>query len=171
MTWAKLQREVSDWAARNFGENPPELLMLGIIEEIAEFFDPANLSRESLCDALGDQAIYALNLCDKVGLDFAKDIANDLNQPQHFHERQMLGFLGLGCRAILKHAQGIRGMDSDARRAHLNMTVALWFRWAQGVAETYALPPMLDIVEDTWAKVQKRDWRKRPVDAHEQQTG
>lgn len=170
--WSDLQRDISSWATRNFGDNPAWQPQLGLIEEVGEFFaaitDTQTPIIPAITDALGDQAIYALNLCEKVGIHFAADIANDDlgNGPQHLLDRELIGALALGCRAILKNAQGIRGMTWLERRNQLVISISMWYRWAQYQVEVLSLEDLEDIVTSTWAQVSKRDWLKNPDDAN-----
>lgn len=174
--WDQMQHEISVWATHNFGSNPVWQPMLGIVEEIGEFFaaseargDYQKLNlRDAWIDALGDQAIYMLNLCDKSGVQFGTDIAaHDENQAQPVTDRQLFGSIALACRGVLKHEQGIRGMDFTKRRTHVLMGVSMWYRWAQYQCKLLALPEMFDIADLTWDQVKRRDWKANPLNANE----
>lgn len=171
--WNILQNEINTWATKNFGQNPAWQPTLGVIEEVAEFMAalemqpcPDNARTSAIADALGDQCVYALNLCEKVGLNFGDDIAVDC-QPQDLTERELIGVLGVMCRAILKNAQGIRAMDFQQRRENIRVALTVWFRWAEFQAGRYKTGDMWQVVSETWESVRKRDWTKNPTNAHE----
>lgn len=90
MELSKLQKEVSDWSIRNFGDDPAHRLrpLLGAIEEIGEL-----------------AAIVALEA--SVSEDSRK---SDEAMAAVFVSQALLGRLG---HRILKAAQGIRGKSSE----------------------------------------------------------
>lgn len=173
--WDVMQNEISDWADRNFGDNPCYRLYLGMVEEIGEFYSSleeinqsAKQRRTAMIDALGDWGVYTLNLCESVGLSFSLDIAaHEEGKIEPINERQLLGIQALGAQAILKHDQGIRGVTAEERKKRLCVMVSMMFRWAQYQSRLYALPQVLDIVQRVWSEVKKRDWKKNPVNAAE----
>lgn len=175
-TWPQLQQEVTAWAFRNFGAQAAWQPMLGLIEEVGEFlahrenpmFDTSGRSAHNLPemeDALADQAIYALNLCDICGIKFGPDIVL-FHSPEFLSDAQLLGALAAACHAVLKEAQGIRGYDRTKRREEVGVALALWYRWASAQHLTFRLRPLLDCTTIVWEQVRKRDWAKNPDDAH-----
>lgn len=170
--WAEMQAEVATWALHNFGDQGAHQPMMGLIEEVGEFIAAReqNLhlpkSRDEATDALADQAIYALNLCEKAGLSFA--IIAGANPPEPLTDGELLGCLSLACRAVLKHEQGIRGYDYGKRRDELKISLSMWFRWASYQPVHYCFSPLLPLTQAVWEQVRRRDWRKNPVDAHTQ---
>jgi len=173
--WQELQAEIAAWALHNFGVQGAWQPQLGLIEEVGEFLavvTSADLNlasiarrRDDMADALGDQCIYALNLAHIAGVAFREQVATDSNQSQLLTGHELLGALALGCHAVLKHAQGIRGMDDTRRADHLVISLGMWYRWAQAQCDTFGLPPLLDITNGIWAEVRRRDWRRNPQTA------
>lgn len=173
-TWPQLQDEVTAWARHNFGDQDAWQPMLGLIEEVGEFvatrenpppgFESSPTDME---DALADQAIYVLNLCEICGIKFGPDIVI-FQTPDFLTDAQLLGALAAGCHAVLKEAQGIRGYDKTKRRDELIMALSLWYRWASAQHLRYKLKPMLDCTTYVWEQVRRRDWTRNPTDAHKQ---
>lgn len=81
MNLRKTQEEVGIWADENFGKGPWQQPVMGISEEVGEL-NHALLKQwqgirgtyeeheESAKDAVGDIAIYIMNLCHRRGWDF-----------------------------------------------------------------------------------------------------
>ena len=167
-TWQKLQLEVSDWALNNFGLQGAHQPMLGLIEEVGEFCSETEMvgkpDLDAMEDAIADQVIYVLNLCEICGLDFHKDIVA-MNGPESLTDRELLGSLALGCQAVLKFDQRIRNMTFENRKAKLSVALGMWFRWASYQSGYHGFAPILPATIRVWEKVKKRDWRKNPGDA------
>ena len=81
---AALQQRLFRWEVRNFGQGSLEHAALGVAEESGELchavlkhaqkirgMGDIEVLREKAGDAVADIAIYAINLCSKLGLDFA----------------------------------------------------------------------------------------------------
>jgi len=164
MTWDLLQKEVSAWAVRNFGDTPAWMPMLGLVEEVGEYLAAEVVGNQAeMLDAIGDQTIYVLNLCEKVGIKFG-DITGP---PQELDAKELLGVLGVGCQAILKNAQAIRGFTWDKRRERMLVCLSMWHRWVASECQNYGMVVDLrQVVDGVWAKVKLRDWVKNPTDAN-----
>lgn len=156
------QQEVAAWARKNFGECLPWQPYAGLQEEVAEFLDPGN-GPEEWADAIGDQCIYAANLCQMLGIDFDELVFEPAQSLTH---RELMGALGLGWRAILKHSQGIRGYNDDKRKDEVLIALIAWMRWAKWECHALGIKPPDFHAMQTWAKVSKRDWVAHPTDAH-----
>lgn len=169
MTNKRLNRlavEISAWSERNF---PIRESRLGIIEEIGEAahcllkrkqgirgFDNEEYFKEQLADALADTAIYALDYLGQSG-DF---IQYDYEDPKAFKpdrstEEFIAGLSRFG-------ADLIEAADDYEYRAHdvYNIMVCLYAVGAHNGIDFYAK------LEETWAKVSKRDWVKNPTNAN-----
>jgi len=175
--WQLMQQEVSTWALHNFGQQDAWQPFLGLVEEIGEYFSvlaglpsPAihlsQANRNEMIDALGDQAIFALNLAGICGIQFYEDIvAKPENCAMHLTDRELLGALAAISHAVLKHAQGIRGVDFNDRGHKVMVGLALWFRWAQHQCRVYGFVNMCDVTQVIWNGVKKRDWKANPQTA------
>lgn len=178
MTWNEMQTEIHDWARQNFGTTPPGYLLCGLLEEIGEYLacvpdgvlnlpdvsSSEYLTRRVLAlDAIADQAVYVLNMCELCGVDFGnRVVGNSLNSPNNYTDRELLGALALAARAVLKNFQGIRGYTWEKRRSEVEIGVSIWWRWAQDQHRKWTDNPILATVEGVWHQVRKRDWRKDP---------
>lgn len=163
MSWNTTQKEVHEWATRNFGVTHAWLPFAGLVEEIGEYSAAITLAEKM--DAVGDQTIFVLNLCEKVGLNF-QNIADDpRNAPEELEAKVMLGVLGSIAQALLKNEQGIRGFTWEKRRYHCMVGISMWYRWAtmqcRLVERNFA-----DVVTEVWDQVRRRDWHKNPTDAN-----
>ena len=172
-SWSAFQEQVSEWARRNFGSPGAYQPMLGLIEEIGEYFAADELAfvrdkQEKKEDAIADQVIYALNLADECGIQLGDIIK--IAYPQNFTERQLLGALALCSRAVLKHDQGIRGFDHAKRRVTMETGLRVWASWAQSQCGMMLAIPLYGCARRVWDDiVSKRDWKKNPVTAASQE--
>lgn len=74
-----LQREVSEWSKKNFGENPPLWKFLGIVEEVGELAHAELKMLQGIRtdedheakgkDAVGDLLVYTADFCARRGWD------------------------------------------------------------------------------------------------------
>jgi hypothetical protein len=173
MTYGQMQSRVADWATHNFGLNPPWRMVCGIAEEVGEF-KAATTTAERL-DALGDIAIYSMNLCADRGWQYA-----DLwHRACHMVPNPMLDvscYVGGLCRAVLKRDQGIRGYDQPEvfdTAIRDNLQVITWYtaHWYQSMSSMRGgdLNPSLaqheQLVSGVVERVLSRDWHLHPNDA------
>lgn len=179
--WSILQQEVSLWALHNFGVQGAWQPMLGLTEEIGEFIAARVVYGQQLAagiggilhhgpsvaaleDAIADQCIYALNLAQICGIHFEKNVSSELAEP--LTDAELFGAIALASRAVLKHAQGIRGYGDAKRSVEVSVALALWFRWASHQTKEFDLRPIMWSTSSVWEEVKRRDWKKNPVDAN-----
>lgn len=177
--WFTLQKEVSAWSLRNFGPQPAWQPMLGMVEELGEFFAARELAsghtsdsqvanfRLQMADAIADGAIYMVNLCTTAGLEFQNIYTHLPTAPQDLSDAQVTGVLAAACHAVLKEAQGIRGYDVKRRREELEVCIAMWYRWAGFQVWRFGMRTVVELTRDVWEVVRTRDWVKNPTDANE----
>lgn len=186
--WRLMQDDVAKWARRNFGDSPITHPFLGLLEELGEWHDSSTL--EQFDDALGDQSVYAMHLAHQAGLGVSFLVTTTMTSPPGLEEaprdaewagrvaRLPAGLLSVfvalsaGGRTILKHQQGIRGVDVTTMRTGLLASMITWFSWANNMANMHHISPtpaepLLAITERVWSKVRERDWVKNPESAHQ----
>lgn len=153
--------------------------MLGLIEEVGEFVaarevwadHPYNTeriekARAEMQDAIADQCIYVLNLCETAGLQFYEFETEYNNAPDDLRDAQIIGALAAACHCVLKHEQGIRGMTKPLFQEKLYVALSLWYRWAAFQPTKFGFASILESTTKVWEEVRKRDWRKNPVSAN-----
>lgn len=81
----QLQREVGEWAEKNFGKQIPTRPFLGVVEEVGEL-SHALLKKDQgirgtaeehdagICDAVGDIMIYLADFCYRSGISLAGSV-------------------------------------------------------------------------------------------------
>jgi len=168
----QIQVEVGCWSMANFGvqisKPRPDMKLdsiaplLGIVEEVGEYEDAACKGDEAeMLDAIGDILIY---LCDFIGREpgcsmFFVDQNNKL-----YKNITLTSAAGHLCHWVLKYHQGIRGMDIQEKyyaqrdNAIHNMMIAI-----DDICTNVLNTTMLDVLNETWESVQKRNWKKNPV--------
>ena len=80
---ALIQQNLFKWQREQFGNTPLAHLALGVAEEVGELshailkrdqgirgFDDKKKFEEAVADAIADTAIYSINLCSTLGIDY-----------------------------------------------------------------------------------------------------
>lgn len=157
--WDRLSMEIHDWVLDNY-ERPsqPWELFLGVVEEIGEFLESTN--NEKRIDSLGDQVIYALNLQKTAGLNGFM-LEEGAPMLRITSERLLLA-VARGSRCLLKKSQGIRGYDETRVKSEIGLFLNVWWTWAVRQVNVYDLPTMLEITNQVWEEVSKRNWKEHP---------
>ncbi len=159
MNWQKLQIEVGKWSLKNFGEQPAERRILGMIEELGELVHAIlkqeqnirDTSMQDEWDAIGDLVIYILDYCYILELDIENivdslipcDIDAPINQ-QIFNIANALSLLP----------------DNPARRRHILGCILNHLKNICMSRENN----FESCIESTWYRVQQRDWKLYPHD-------
>lgn len=156
----ELKTLVGEWADKNFKVHAPAI---GILEEIGEAahcilkrkqgirgFDNEQYFKEQLKDAIADIAIYCFHAAHITNLDFM-DFVHDMNEGEGNDEYLLAN--------LAENACGVLQED--------NYCIGEVLDYAQFLAMNHGIN-FADAVEETWAKVSQRDWKKNPTDAHAQ---
>lgn len=98
---SSLQKRLAGWQRVNFGEPSLEQLTLGVCEEAGELahavlkaaqgirgMQDADASKEAIADALGDIAIYAMQVAEAAGIDFFAAVEDTAEQVMRRDWRQ-----------------------------------------------------------------------------------
>lgn len=178
--------EVHQWSLNNFGHNPtsylsgrdlsathPEPLivhldwmcpLLGLQEELGELAEETD-SKE-IEDAIGDIGIYLCDFCSRIGIPLPAMMASRSRVPIENTMARMTKCLGQINHAILKRFQGIRGFDHPQNfKEHLTTwTHQFLVAVIEHAHQKNPKASFLMILNETWNRVQKRDWNKNKVD-------
>lgn len=158
--WADMQQQQGVWSIENFGMGPRHWPLLGVIEELGEMQEAVERGDDdSVKDAIGDIFIYSADLCNKFGWRLSLAVGTVVaEEPREL--KHMVVPVGKLAHAQLKYEQGIRGAtDEGVWRAFLTI-----LRYPVHSAARRNLV-LIDVVEEVWAGVSKRDWVANPVDA------
>lgn len=171
-----LVRQVGLWGHYNFGgaDNGLDEIapLLGLTEEFLGELEEAE-SVADIIDAYCDAFVFLADLfyrtgCSGEGLRFEDDEIVEV------HPAYLIGKVS---HVVLKHKQGIRGMDDlSTYRAALfpllrKLFLALRNSWHELHIPDWPYERYADLgehVRNTWAEVRKRNWRDRPADANVQ---
>jgi len=152
-TLGQLQREHAPWCAHNFGDIPAYHPLLGIIEELGELEDAKNT--DDIKDGLADTVVFMAHFSNAFEFDLDEIAARAMKLGYRPVERKAIGKLA---HHFLKREQGIRGTPAEHREKILEALVEIYATLLDTATE-YDLD-LLQSVEETWAHVKKRDWKK-----------
>lgn len=155
---ALMQMELNRWQIRNFGVSSDISLALGFYGEIDELLE-VSATREDRVDAWCDMAIFAgqllmNNRMSIVPVFFCLAPADEVRIPSLSH-------------LVLKHAQGIRGIDDYRKRLFDTIHIVLHRAWESHI-RLVDQPKIVDAYLRVGAEVLKRDWRKFPLNGRDQ---
>ena len=186
--WGRFEREVGEWARKNFGK-PGEMSdpILGIVEEIGELQDvgacdsieKANLMR----DAIGDVMVFMADYCSRFdaaidarsGVDvgdgnlFLEKVIQEANYYYGRLQIDILSAAGRTCHAQLKMGQGVRGSENHVVAMRRSLVEVVCWGMANSeainkVASAWGVGPMSfgEVVAWVWGRVSKRNWIEDP---------
>lgn len=161
-TSREIINEVGEWAEANFGNKKHPLF--GITEELGELchcllkriqgirgFDNPEHFLSEFTDALADTGIYLAHHC------YTKGIAFKFHEYTTIHESWSRATMeDLVAMALMEVARMLQ--DEGCNRVDNLVATLVCIGAKEGVSFEQA-------VRDTWAKVQKRNWKANPVDA------
>lgn len=159
-----LQRLLWEWQVENFGAEDPFWLATGVTEEVGELGHcllkrhqkirehATGETKEKIIDAVGDIAIYLLNLMSKLGMDYhyARD-AQPIAEPEFYYAR-------LNFETALMLLDIRQGSYWGWNGFHTVWNYLNLFCLAEGI-------DMEDAVKKTAEKVMQRNWKKNPTGA------
>ncbi len=167
--WLRLQAEVGTWSLLNFGNEPPHMQVLGVIEELGELEQAMAVyavtppreryaSRPAVEDAAGDTMIFIADYCARQNhsLEVVVEVGRRLRRVV-LPVVQIMGKLAhhqlkweQRIRLEERHDVAILDLLSDVV-AHLDHTLCF--------GRFY---PLDKVVMETWAQVRKRNWVANP---------
>lgn len=159
MTLETAQKEVGEWALRNFGEQSSYRPMLGMMEELGEFCEARDrFDVKNMRDAIGDIGIYMLHYCAIRGWSMS-ELWDDRVGPTG----PTMSAVKALCHSQLKGEQNIRG--GAARHDFLLKKELSNLLWRMDQAAIDVGTDCLVLIYNVWEKVKQRDWQKNPNNA------
>ena len=178
LTLAEIQAAVGRWSSVNFPANTPLEPLEGLIEELGECAHARLKRRQGIrhtpeeCiamerDAIGDMGIYLCDFAARVGIDLATATRVSLAQHDGWGEGDAGRFAELAVNTVA--VAGTYHDAADPGQSMLMVTdvgdvVISLGRYAEARGWNF-----LEILNETWAKVSRRDWVARPIDAASQE--
>lgn len=163
-----LQVRLARWQVRNFGIVEDLQLAAGVGEEVGELIeswtgpDSDGTGGEEL-DAAADIAIYAMNLCTNLRLDFGSIVP--VRATWVATEAPIVA--GKILHAALKHKQGIRGFaDKDFYRETMAGRIGAMKGVCELVCRTFG-QVFEDVLHGVAETVMKREWRTKKENINE----
>lgn len=169
----KIEAEVSLWSKTNFGNQPFTYPLLGVNEELGEFFSADNIP--DMIDAAADAMIFLMDFSSRFEsetgyeLSFADCVKNVYTDPFVHNDINSYGlfnsltiYTGLINRSVLKIRQGIR--TNEKHFDNLKYAIGgLWLAYDNIMkyisAEHSGPVDIYSAVSQTWNNiVSKRDW-------------
>lgn len=176
-TLSEIAGQQREWSERNFPANTPLEPLEGLWEEVGELAH-ARLKRrqairgtaeqhiEAERDAIGDIGIYLLDFAWRVGME---GIGNVVLEPSPYPAEVAFGeaamFLRIGCTvadmsvAFIGRCSGT-DTDDDELFDHVAGLVAVLSSYCRSRGWDF-----MEILDETWERVSKRNWRADPVGA------
>jgi NTP pyrophosphatase (non-canonical NTP hydrolase) len=159
MTLEIAQKEVGEWALRNFGEQSSYRPVLGMMEELGEFCEARDrFDVKNMRDAIGDIGIYMLHYCAIRGWSMS-ELWDDRVGPTG----PIMSTVKALCHSQLKGEQNIRG--GAARHDFLLKKELSNLLWRMDQAAIDVGTDCLVLIYNVWEKVKQRDWQKNPNNA------
>lgn len=143
--------DIGEWSVNNFGVQPAINRIAGMAEEIGELIEkPLDAA-----DAVSDILIYFMDYC------YASGITELMYDPETIRDIHVA--FGKLAHCTLKTVQKIRGFADPAFARTMTEQAAICFYTSLLHHNKWYTQQMLDEVV---AEVLKRDWTKKPEDAH-----
>lgn len=173
ITWNELKDEVGQWSIANFGEQPSWMPLMGAGEEVGELAavilqggSPDFIDKAEARDAIGDAAIFLMDYCSKESIHLHERQEAVLNTKTHVPQHAMrpnfimlTQSIGQCMHLHLKREQGIREGTQNNIKHQIEASVystLVCLLWLAAVWDW----SLTGIVEETWAKVRQRNWKK-----------
>ena len=167
-TLREIQTEQHDWSLRNFGPHGPDDPLDGLIEEFGELHHAVLKRRQGIRgtaeehdaaerDALGDMCIYLLDLLSTMSAippEFVEMISLPGSTPERMRRDMLLQIADVATVVPLHGTCDLVG-DRYAIEDTADELLAIMATYAE--ARGWSL---LQIVNETWEQVSKRDWTK-----------
>lgn len=172
---SKLQEEQALWSARNFGDQSSEMALLGLVEEVGELAH-AVLKREQgirtnekldakLKDAIGDIVIYAADYATRENISLVRSFETlaHMQDMMNFRDdadtKALVFTISLSVGRLCKYHSSRKTLNKDQLITIKSGYLGALLVQLKRLTEHEKLQ-FNKVVKDTWAIVQKRDWKK-----------
>ena len=163
MTLQKIQQEQFEWAKRNFSDHlDAQDPLTGMGEELGELCHAVLKMKQGIrttedheaafMDGIGDFGIYMAHFCSIQKIDFERVMAGITPIPNHNRQHQLL-------KLHLALASVYHAFMYDGDMEHALGAVAYRLKELCGMEYDFN-----GIMEETWAQVRERNWKKNPRD-------
>lgn len=193
-TYNQIQYQVGSWNIQNFGNQATPFLriipvehlpheqdrvrmdaphggevvelgslapLMGLVEEMGELHEAKTMA--DLEDALGDITIYLCDYCCRESVQFPERVKNP--EDGLACDVGIIVYLGRLYHCHLKRHQGIRHMDDNVVFKQRRQVALEGFVWhLEGYTRLATTTNLLTILNATWNRVKKRNWREVPTD-------
>lgn len=156
-TFKQLQEEQKPWVLHNFGDRPSWMPLVGIYEEYGEYLEAKTADERK--DAIADVVIFISDYVSARGWSL-ENLWNDSLEITGW--KSVTVILGRLAHAHLKQEQNIRLNENHEQKAKDAVKELLAAMRELALVHNIQL---LDLVEQTWAKVKQRDWKASPAHA------
>ncbi len=173
LTIKQFQEEQKAWVAHNFPTRPNYQPLLGLIEETGELSHHVlkmqqkirGTAEEHLAeiqDAVADLVVFHSDYCTAMGWELRALLAYDT-----FHEVQTYSRIDTSLAGWQDHVFSISKAVNDIVMAHVQMDILKGRTASVVFVHTLACFckecgwSLQELLEETWAKVKKRDWRAK----------
>lgn len=189
-TWSQLQDEVTVWVKKNFPESPAQHPVMGLLEELGELTHTQLKKEQGIRgsvekhiaagkDAIADSVIFFMDVCTRRGWDVEETLGIVHSEPEvgtlaYFQRAWSGGLFPLNRKPItyiLMHlarfTERLEDAEFEPLKKEAHIADAKWSaqHYMGGLAGYCTLMgwDFAEIVEETWCKVQQRDWTKNKV--------
>lgn len=169
VNWNALEKDVTEWAQENFGDQPRTNPFLGTAEELSELVvylleNDVDAGSDEELDAIGDILVFFADYCGRSGISYAEAAQQrdtiELHTPCQTLEDLCVEITvsrGNQAYSLLKQDQGIRlerdGVGPTADVAYLSHTLRALDTFVTNRGYT-----LDEAVDEAWGEVQNRDW-------------
>ena len=180
LSWPELVQQIGEWSQANFGDNQskvrPETTLnevaplLGLMEEVAYEYAVARTeeNKEAMLDALADATIFLADFWYRSG--GRLEHFTTPQQPIFRTYRSLLTGVGRLCHLALKAHQGIRYTREEVELKLISEVRSL-LADLDCLVRKLSDGTLLELVNEVWAKVRERNWRKDALSGGEQKQG
>tara|TARA_R110000765_G_scaffold8465_7_gene27332 strand:- start:55 stop:528 length:474 start_codon:yes stop_codon:yes gene_type:complete len=153
----KMWDEIAEWQSRNFPDAGYMEPLLGMFEEIGEFYGAKTPA--DFVDAAGDFCIYAFHFAKMRNLNVGFTM---FNHPGRVNDNTLIKLMGKLAHHTLKDFQGIRIEEDHHAQSQFALQKIICYMHCDTMDRTGG--SLTDCTEEAWNVIRERDWQKNKVD-------